>query len=51
MRSEKVPLVLPQTSEVASAIGVANAGTPLGGALAGRVAGWIAFTMFGRPHS
>ena len=30
--------------EIASAIGVANAGTPLGGALAGPVAGWIAFT-------
>ena len=30
--------------EVASAIGVANAGTPLGGALAGPVAGWIALT-------
>jgi MFS transporter, ACS family, hexuronate transporter len=29
--------------EIASAIGVANAGTPLGGALAGPVAGWIAF--------
>ena len=30
--------------EIASAIGVANAGTPLGGALAGPIAGWIAFT-------
>ncbi|MFL6351024.1 MAG: MFS transporter [Bryobacteraceae bacterium] len=29
--------------EIASAIGVANAGTPLGGALAGPVGGWIAF--------
>jgi ACS family hexuronate transporter-like MFS transporter len=28
--------------EIASAIGVANAGTPIGGALAGPVAGWIA---------
>jgi MFS transporter, ACS family, hexuronate transporter len=28
--------------EIASAIGAANAGTPLGGALAGPVAGWIA---------
>jgi MFS family permease len=28
--------------EIASAIGVANAGTPLGGALAGPVVGWIA---------
>jgi MFS family permease len=28
--------------KIASAIGVANAGTPLGGALAGPVAGWMA---------
>jgi MFS transporter, ACS family, hexuronate transporter len=28
--------------EIASAIGIANAGTPIGGALAGPVAGWIA---------
>jgi MFS transporter, ACS family, hexuronate transporter len=30
--------------EIASAIGLANAGTPLGGAIAGPVVGWIAFT-------